>query len=257
MHSKEGLGGGGFVVLRGKSLRESKNVCEEEGGVEKMSSTGSKFMVRGEECLEGCVCAGRGEVNRSGDDFEVIKSLIGEIAEVAIKESGGRHLELMEEPFDSRLEAYCRYWYFLKEMIEGMLGILCQCIEQDLEELMHYLLFCVVGSFGSICRMELALFLMELKTADVAEKHFLVCAYMKQCGVAEVMSDFYMFSTRMENGVFSKVDETFIVQRTELYSAFVVEMAKAVCFFENHDVRQHLMNVHTPLVLLRSTQSPA
>nr|GFA31912.1 reverse transcriptase [Tanacetum cinerariifolium] len=46
------------------------------GGVEKMSSTGSKLMVRGEECLEGYVGAGRGE----------------------------KHLEMMEEPFGNRLE---------------------------------------------------------------------------------------------------------------------------------------------------------
>ncbi|GJZ08821.1 hypothetical protein Tco_0543104 [Tanacetum coccineum] len=76
MDSKEGLGGGGFMVLGGKYLRESKNACEEVRGVEKMSLMGSKFMVRGKECLEGCVGAGGGEVNR----------------------------ELMEEPFDSRLE---------------------------------------------------------------------------------------------------------------------------------------------------------
>nr|GEX13567.1 hypothetical protein [Tanacetum cinerariifolium]GEX22947.1 hypothetical protein [Tanacetum cinerariifolium] len=40
-------------------------------------------------------------------------------------------------------------------------------------------------------------------------------------------------------------------------TASVVDMAKAVCFLENHDVRQHPMKVHTSLVLLRSTQSPA
>ncbi|GJT97713.1 hypothetical protein Tco_1093231 [Tanacetum coccineum] len=65
MDSKEGLGGGGFVVLGGKSSRESKNACGEEGGVEKMSSTGFKFMVRGDECFEG------------------------KIPEVVIEESGG------------------------------------------------------------------------------------------------------------------------------------------------------------------------
>ncbi|GKE33264.1 hypothetical protein Tco_1452586 [Tanacetum coccineum] len=70
MDSKEGLGGGGFVVLGGKSSRESKNTCEEEGGVEKMSSTGSKFIVMGDEYFE-------------------------------VEE---RHLELMEEPFGNRLE---------------------------------------------------------------------------------------------------------------------------------------------------------
>nr|GEW75873.1 hypothetical protein [Tanacetum cinerariifolium] len=59
--------------------------------VKKISSTGSKFMVGGEECLEGYVCvkAGGGEVNGGGDEFRVSKSLLGEIARVAIGESGG------------------------------------------------------------------------------------------------------------------------------------------------------------------------
>ncbi|GKG51362.1 hypothetical protein Tco_0541746, partial [Tanacetum coccineum] len=86
MDSKEGLGGGGFMVLGGKSLIELKNACGEVGGVEKMSSTGSKFMVRGEECLEGCVGAHGGEVKGGGDDFRVIKSLLGEIPGVVIGE---------------------------------------------------------------------------------------------------------------------------------------------------------------------------
>nr|GEX66271.1 hypothetical protein [Tanacetum cinerariifolium] len=85
----EGLGGRGFVVLGGKSLRASKNACGEVGWVEKMSSKGSKFMVIIEECLEGCVGASEGEVNKGGDNFEVSKSLLGEILRVAIGESGG------------------------------------------------------------------------------------------------------------------------------------------------------------------------
>nr|GEV08373.1 hypothetical protein [Tanacetum cinerariifolium] len=88
MDSKKGLDGGGFVGLGGKSLRESKNAYGEVGGVEKISSTGSKFMVRGEECLEGCVGAVGGEVNEGGYDFGVIKSLLGDILGVAIEESG-------------------------------------------------------------------------------------------------------------------------------------------------------------------------
>ncbi|GKB23165.1 hypothetical protein Tco_0862566 [Tanacetum coccineum] len=63
-------------------------MCGEVGGVEKMSSTGSKFMVRDEECLEGCVGASGGEVNEGGDDFGVSKSLLGEIPGVVIGESG-------------------------------------------------------------------------------------------------------------------------------------------------------------------------
>ncbi|GJR69790.1 hypothetical protein Tco_0015855 [Tanacetum coccineum] len=73
---------------RKRSSRKSKSVCGEVGGVKKMSSTGSKFMVRGEECLEGCVGAGRGEVNGGGDDFGVSKNFLGEILRVVIGESG-------------------------------------------------------------------------------------------------------------------------------------------------------------------------
>ncbi|GKD46920.1 hypothetical protein Tco_1271565 [Tanacetum coccineum] len=53
MDSKEGLGGGGFVVLGGRSYRESKRAWGEMGAVEKKSSMGYKLMVCGEECLEG------------------------------------------------------------------------------------------------------------------------------------------------------------------------------------------------------------
>nr|GEV15556.1 hypothetical protein [Tanacetum cinerariifolium] len=87
--SNDGQGGRGFLVLGGWSSRESKNVCGEVGGVEKMRSTGSKLMVRGEECLEGCVGSNRGEVSGGGDDFEVRKSLLGEIPKVVIGEGGG------------------------------------------------------------------------------------------------------------------------------------------------------------------------
>ncbi|GKA40325.1 hypothetical protein Tco_0732918 [Tanacetum coccineum] len=72
------------LVLGGRSSRESKSACGEVGGVEKMSSTGSKLMVIGEECLEGCVSAGGGEVSGGGDDFGVSKSLLGEILGVMI-----------------------------------------------------------------------------------------------------------------------------------------------------------------------------
>ncbi|GKD04598.1 hypothetical protein Tco_1179572 [Tanacetum coccineum] len=85
-------GRGGSMAGRsggGRSSMESKHACAEVGGVEKMSSTGSKFMVRGEECLEGCVGASRGEVKGDEDDFGVSKSLVGEIPGVVISESGG------------------------------------------------------------------------------------------------------------------------------------------------------------------------
>ncbi|GKA51301.1 hypothetical protein Tco_0744497 [Tanacetum coccineum] len=52
----------GYVIPWLEDVEESKNACGEVGGVEKMSSTGSKFMVKGDECLEGCVGAGGGDV---------------------------------------------------------------------------------------------------------------------------------------------------------------------------------------------------
>ncbi|GJS13422.1 hypothetical protein Tco_0407894 [Tanacetum coccineum] len=82
-------GNGGRGGSMAERDRESKNACGEVGGVENMSSTGSKFMVRCEECLEGCVGADGGEVKGGRDDFRVIKSLLGEIPGVVIGESGG------------------------------------------------------------------------------------------------------------------------------------------------------------------------
>ncbi|GKF62077.1 hypothetical protein Tco_0182131 [Tanacetum coccineum] len=64
--------------------------------VEQMSSTWSKFMVRGEECLEGCIGASGGEVNGGGDDFGVSKGLLGEIPGVAIEESDGETFRVNE-----------------------------------------------------------------------------------------------------------------------------------------------------------------
>ncbi|GJZ73134.1 hypothetical protein Tco_0637280 [Tanacetum coccineum] len=83
-------GGRGFVVLGGRSSRESRNVCGKVGGVKKMSSTGSKFMIRSDECLKCCVGASGGEVNEGGDDFRVSKSLVGNIPGVVTGESGGK-----------------------------------------------------------------------------------------------------------------------------------------------------------------------
>nr|GEU74938.1 hypothetical protein [Tanacetum cinerariifolium] len=89
MFAKHFMGGGGLVVLGGRSFRESKSACGEVGGVQKMSSTGSKLIVKGDECLEGCVGTGGGDVNGGGDDFRVSKSLFGEIPGVVIGEGGG------------------------------------------------------------------------------------------------------------------------------------------------------------------------
>ncbi|GJV03561.1 hypothetical protein Tco_1337130 [Tanacetum coccineum] len=51
----------------------------EDGGVENKGSVGSKFMDNGEECLDGWVGAGGGEVKGGGVDFGVSRILLGEI----------------------------------------------------------------------------------------------------------------------------------------------------------------------------------
>ncbi|GJX34932.1 hypothetical protein Tco_0246489, partial [Tanacetum coccineum] len=66
MVSKDGLGGGGFVVLGERSSSESKR-----------------------ECLDGWVGVGGGEVKGGGDDFGGRRILLGEIPGVIIRESGG------------------------------------------------------------------------------------------------------------------------------------------------------------------------
>ncbi|GKE53346.1 hypothetical protein Tco_1488502 [Tanacetum coccineum] len=76
------------LYSRKRSYKKSKSAYGEVGGVEKMISRGYKFMVKDEECLEGCVGAGRGEVNGGGDDLGVSKNLLGEILRVVIGESG-------------------------------------------------------------------------------------------------------------------------------------------------------------------------
>ncbi|GKB79299.1 hypothetical protein Tco_0946194 [Tanacetum coccineum] len=64
-------------------------VEEEVGGVENKSSVGSKFMASGEECLDGWVRAGGGEVKRGGVVFGVSRILLGEIPKNIMGESGG------------------------------------------------------------------------------------------------------------------------------------------------------------------------
>ncbi|GJZ29553.1 hypothetical protein Tco_0574200 [Tanacetum coccineum] len=78
-----------LVVLGGKSSRESKNRCTEVGGVEKISSTESKFMANGEDCLDGCDGASGGEVKGGGVEFGVLKSSPGEIPSETMGERGG------------------------------------------------------------------------------------------------------------------------------------------------------------------------
>ncbi|GJZ98489.1 hypothetical protein Tco_0670942, partial [Tanacetum coccineum] len=86
--------GGGLVVLGGKSSRVSKNGCREVGGVEKISSIGSKFMANMEDCLDGCDGASGGEVKGGGVEFGVLKSLQGEIPGEIIGERGGDMMRL-------------------------------------------------------------------------------------------------------------------------------------------------------------------
>nr|GEW60756.1 hypothetical protein [Tanacetum cinerariifolium] len=80
---------GGLVVLGGKPSRDSKNGCREVGGVEKISSTGSKFMANEENYLDGCDGADGGEVKGDGVDFGVLKSSPGEIPDEIIGERDG------------------------------------------------------------------------------------------------------------------------------------------------------------------------
>ncbi|GJT50304.1 hypothetical protein Tco_0976461 [Tanacetum coccineum] len=69
MESNDCLGGGGFVVVGGRSSSVSKSVLGEVGGVENKSSVGSKLMASGEECLDGWVGSGGGEVKGGGVVF--------------------------------------------------------------------------------------------------------------------------------------------------------------------------------------------
>ncbi|GKE59820.1 hypothetical protein Tco_1510187 [Tanacetum coccineum] len=89
MESKDGLGGGGLVFVGERSSRVSKRAYGGVGGVENKSSMGSMLMAKGEECLDGWVGAGGGEVKGGGVDFGVTNSLLGEIPGENTGESGG------------------------------------------------------------------------------------------------------------------------------------------------------------------------
>ncbi|GKD89036.1 hypothetical protein Tco_1364543 [Tanacetum coccineum] len=58
------------------------------GGVEKISTTRSKFMANGEDCLDGCDGACGGEVKGSGFDLGVVNSLLGVIPGDVMRERG-------------------------------------------------------------------------------------------------------------------------------------------------------------------------
>nr|GEV23021.1 hypothetical protein [Tanacetum cinerariifolium] len=63
-------------------------------GVEKISSTGSKLIAIGEDCLDGCDCTGGGEVNGGGVVLGVFKTLLGEINGEVIGERGRETIEV-------------------------------------------------------------------------------------------------------------------------------------------------------------------
>ena len=95
----------------------------------------------------------------------------------------------------------------------------------------------------------------------------------------EMMTDFNMFGTSMLNWIFAKINGSFVitkngdvvklnfvVDKSLLHPkslltclsgrnvlSFVVEIARAVCFLENHEVRQCPTKVQIPLVLFLST----
>ncbi|GJX62125.1 hypothetical protein Tco_0295025 [Tanacetum coccineum] len=63
MESKDGLRGGGLVVIGGRSSSVvSKRSWGEVGGVENKSSMGSMLISKGGECMDGWVGVGGGEV---------------------------------------------------------------------------------------------------------------------------------------------------------------------------------------------------
>ncbi|GKF33818.1 hypothetical protein Tco_0107018 [Tanacetum coccineum] len=75
---------------------------------------GSMFMANGEECLDGWVGAGGGEVKGGGDDFGVSRILLGEIPRVIIGEAVVKHLETIEEPIDNQ-------WVVIEHNKEGIM----------------------------------------------------------------------------------------------------------------------------------------
>nr|GFA04914.1 hypothetical protein [Tanacetum cinerariifolium] len=95
---------GGFVArIDGGSL--TKRSMESNvglGGIENKSSVRSKLMASGEECLDGWVGAGEGQVKGGGVDFRVsriefVMILKDNMGEVVVK-----HSDLMEELIDNR-----------------------------------------------------------------------------------------------------------------------------------------------------------
>nr|GEW21443.1 hypothetical protein [Tanacetum cinerariifolium] len=113
MESKDGLGGGGLVVVGGRSSSTSKRAWGDARGVKNKSLIGSMLMAKGEECLDGWVGAGGGEVKGGGVEFGVTKSLLGEIFEENTGESGGEELRVDGGAFASR-------WVVIGDYKEGI-----------------------------------------------------------------------------------------------------------------------------------------
>ncbi|GKD00804.1 40S ribosomal protein S3-3-like protein, partial [Tanacetum coccineum] len=67
--SNDGRGGGGFVVLGGRSFRESKNACGEVEGVEKMSSKGPSLWLEVRSVWKVVSVPIEVRINKEGDDF--------------------------------------------------------------------------------------------------------------------------------------------------------------------------------------------
>ncbi|GJW38297.1 mitochondrial outer membrane protein porin 2-like protein [Tanacetum coccineum] len=87
--------GGSIVEIGGGSLvKRSMELNDGLGGVENKSSVGSKFMASGEECLDGWVGAGRGEVKGGGVVFGVSRILLGVIPKDIMGESSGEVFRL-------------------------------------------------------------------------------------------------------------------------------------------------------------------
>ncbi|GJW51866.1 hypothetical protein Tco_0093217 [Tanacetum coccineum] len=94
MESKDGLRGGGLVVVTGRFSRVSKRSWGEVGGVENKSSMGSMLISKGEECMDGWVGVGGGEVKGGCVDFRVTKSLLGKILRESTRESDGEEFRV-------------------------------------------------------------------------------------------------------------------------------------------------------------------
>nr|GFA18427.1 hypothetical protein [Tanacetum cinerariifolium] len=77
----DNFGGGGEEIRNcGGSGGRGSSIFK-RGGVETKSLMGSMLIAKGEECLNGWVGAGSGEVKDGGVDLRVTKSLLGETPE--------------------------------------------------------------------------------------------------------------------------------------------------------------------------------